>query len=80
MLIRLGFNIFKDSTREYFVSEIRGLAERGAEGVVMGCTEIELLVQQEHTPELPLFASAEIHLEALSLVAAGRKSVKDYLP
>lgn len=76
----LGFNIFKNSTREYFVGEIDALAHRGAEGVILGCTEIELLVQQEHTPNVPLFASAEIHLEALSLVTAGRESLNRYLP
>jgi hypothetical protein len=57
-----GFNVFKDSTRAFFVDQVGELQARGAEGVILGCTEIELLIQQEHTPDTPLFASAEIHI------------------
>lgn len=37
----LGFNVFKETTREFFVAQIRALAARGAQGVILGCTEID---------------------------------------
>lgn len=58
----LGFNVFIDSTRSYFVEQIRALQAHGAQGVILGCTEIELLVDQIHVPEVPLFPSAKIHI------------------
>ena len=36
---------------------------RGAQGIVLGCTEIPLLVRPEHTP-VPLFDTATLHAEA----------------
>jgi len=42
---------------------IDGLAARGAQGVIEGCTEIGMLVQQEHTAT-PLFDTTAIHAQA----------------
>ncbi len=42
---------------------IKELAERGAEGVILGCTEIPLLIREKDT-ELPLFDTTVIHAEA----------------
>lgn len=49
----LSYNVFKDRSRAVFVQEIDKLKERGAEAFISGCTEIELLIQQEHVPNLP---------------------------
>ncbi len=49
-----------DSSRDEFVRIIETLAERGAGGVILGCTEIALLVQQEDTG-VPLFDTTQIH-------------------
>jgi len=76
----LGFNVFKDSTREYFVGQVRALAARGAQGVICGCTEIELLIQQEHVPEVPLFPSAELHIAAAAQVQAGKVKIEAFQP
>ncbi|WP_237061800.1 MULTISPECIES: aspartate/glutamate racemase family protein [Microbulbifer] len=43
-----------------YLEIIAGLAGRGAEGVILGCTEISLLVQQPDTP-VPLFDTTAIH-------------------
>lgn len=43
-----------------FLRIISGLAEAGAEGIILGCTEIGLLVHQDDTP-LPLFDTTRIH-------------------
>jgi aspartate racemase len=76
----LGFNVFKDPTRAFFVDQIQKLAARGAEGVILGCTEIELLELQPHVPEIPLFRSAELHIAAAARVCAGLDGVGDYSP
>ena len=76
----LGHNVFKAATREFFLNQIQKLVARGAEGVILGCTEIELLVKQPHIPEVPLFPSAELHIEAIARVVAGLASVDQYTP
>lgn len=42
---------------------IAGLASQGAEGIILGCTELELLITQTQTP-LPLFPTTQIHAAA----------------
>jgi len=52
-----------DESRVGFVTIIKKLAERGAEGVILGCTEIPLLVS-EADAGIPLFDTTAIHAEA----------------
>lgn len=53
-------------SREYFKRVIRDLAEIGAEGIILGCTEIGLLIKEADSP-LPLFDTAKIHaIEAVN--------------
>ncbi|HDJ32599.1 MAG TPA: aspartate/glutamate racemase family protein [Bacteroidetes bacterium] len=47
-------------SREKFIRVIGSLGKRGAEGIILGCTEIPLLVKQEHSP-LPLFDTTTLH-------------------
>lgn len=54
----------ESSSREFFVRTIMALAERGAEGVLLGCTELGSIVRSEDTP-LPLFDTTRIHAEAI---------------
>lgn len=60
-------NIRPDS-RRFFQSVMAGLAERGAQGIILGCTEIALLVRPEDSP-VPLFDTAEIHARSAALRA-----------
>jgi len=53
----------RDESRAGFVAIIEKLAERGAEGVILGCTEIPLLVNEEDAG-MPLFDTTAIHAEA----------------
>ena len=53
----------RDESRAGFVAIIEKLAERGAEGVILGCTEIPLLVS-EADAGIPLFDTTAIHAEA----------------
>lgn len=56
----------KDSSRAEYLRIIRDLQRRGAQGVIEGCTEIVMLVQQQHT-DVPLFDTTAIHAEAAVL-------------
>ncbi|WP_145948462.1 aspartate/glutamate racemase family protein [Paenibacillus sp. Y412MC10] len=47
-------------SRDYYKKVIQGLIESGAEGIILGCTEIGLLVKPEDA-EVPLFDTTYIH-------------------
>ena len=55
--------IVKTSSRQVYVEIIERLVTEGAEGVILGCTEIGLLVKQANSP-VPLFDTTEIHARA----------------
>lgn len=55
--------IFKEDTRKRFLEIMNNLKQKGAEGVIMGCTEIPLLVKQSDT-DITLFDTLEIHAKA----------------
>jgi aspartate racemase len=51
---------FLESSRHNLRHIIARLASRGAEGIILGCTELPLLVSTEDS-EIPLFDTAELH-------------------
>ncbi|MCB8926532.1 MAG: aspartate/glutamate racemase family protein [Ardenticatenaceae bacterium] len=53
----------EDASRQEFLRIIDDLHAQGAEGIIEGCTEIVMLVQQQHTA-VPLFDTTAIHAEA----------------
>ena len=54
---------FLDSSRHYYQQVIKDLANKGAEGVILGCTEIGLLIQQADSP-IAVFDTTAIHAAA----------------
>jgi aspartate racemase len=52
-----------EASRVEFKRIMESLAAQGAEGIILGCTEIELLVKQEDS-RVPLFATTSIHATA----------------
>ena len=54
---------FPESSRRFYVQTIERLADQGAEGIILGCTEIGLLVRPEDTAA-PLFDTTAIHVQA----------------
>lgn len=52
-----------DSSRDYYTQVITELAEQGCEGVILGCTEIGLLIKQKDSP-IPVFDTTAIHAAA----------------
>ena len=64
--------IVADSRRAY-LEVVDSLAERGAEAVILGCTEIGLLIRQDDTP-VPLYDTTGIHAaQAVELALAEAK-------
>lgn len=54
------------SSKDAYKKIIKNLVAQGAEGIILGCTEIGLLVEQ-HDSEVPLFDTTEIHaIEAVN--------------
>jgi aspartate racemase len=63
--------IVSDESRENYRAAIDRLVAKGAEGVIAGCTEIELLIGQGDV-EVPLFPTARLHADAAARFALGR--------
>jgi aspartate racemase len=61
----------RDASRGTFIRVIDDLVRRGAEGVILGCTEIPLLVR-ERDIDVALFDTTEIHAEAALRYAVER--------
>ncbi len=52
----------KDESRKQYQAIIEKLKNQGAEGVILGCTEIPLLIKQKDSP-IPVFDTTKIHAE-----------------
>jgi aspartate racemase len=66
----LSYGDRRDTSRQRYVDIISGLVRRGAEGVVLGCTEIPLLIKAGDAP-VPMFDTAVIHAEEALARALG---------
>lgn len=55
--------VVREESRKKFLEIIERLRERGAQGVIEGCTEIVMLVEQKHT-DISLFDTTAIHARA----------------
>ncbi len=59
----LCLGVVREESRAEYRRVIAGLVAAGAEGVILGCTEIELLVGPDDSP-VPVFPTTRIHAEA----------------
>lgn len=59
----LCLGVVRDESRAFYLKAIQRLQADGAEGVILGCTEIELLIDQSHV-ELPVFPTTALHVQA----------------
>ena len=55
--------IFLNKTKQKFLEIIKNLKEKGSEGIILGCTELPLLIKQEDV-NIPLFDTLKIHLKS----------------
>lgn len=63
--------VVSQASREKYLGVIEKLAGQGAQGVILGCTEIGLLIRQEDT-RLPVFDTTQIHAEKAAMLAIGQ--------
>ncbi|WP_329121771.1 aspartate/glutamate racemase family protein [Streptomyces sp. NBC_01465] len=66
----LCLGVVRDESRAAYQDVIRGLVDAGAQGVVLGCTEIELLIGEKDSP-VPVFPTTRLHAEAAVAAALG---------
>ena len=59
----LCFGIVNDGSRAAYLDVVSRMVDRGAQGVILGCTEVELLIHQSDTG-LPVFPTTRLHIEA----------------
>lgn len=59
----LVLGVIRDSSREAYRAVIDRLVAAGAEGVILGCTEIELLIGPDDSP-VPVFPTTRLHVTA----------------
>ena len=57
-------NVREASRARYYEIAERLVQDEGAEGVILGCTEIFLLMRQDDRPNLPMFDTTRLHCEA----------------
>jgi aspartate racemase len=66
----LCVGIVNDSSREQYRRIMRDLADRGAQGILLACTEIDLLIGPQDAP-LPLFDTTRLHARRAVDIALG---------
>ena len=59
----LGRGLIKEESKQRYISIINKLKDKGAQGVILGCTEIPLLIK-EGDLSIPIFDTALIHSKA----------------
>lgn len=59
----LCLGIVRDESRQLYHEVIERLVDDGADGIVLGCTEIEMLVS-EHDSSVPVFPTTRLHVQA----------------
>lgn len=65
-------HVFRPESRETYIRVMTDLHAAGAEAIVLGCTEIILLVGPDDVPGLPLLDSTTLHVEAIVQTAMSR--------
>lgn len=58
----LCLGVVREASRRAYLRVIESLRRQGAQGVILGCTEITMLIKQAHT-DLALFDTTAIHAE-----------------
>lgn len=66
----LGRGIVREKSRCAYVKIIENLVRHGAQGVILGCTEIPLLIQEKDSP-VPVFDTTALHAAAAVEFALG---------
>jgi aspartate racemase len=62
----------RPQSRAAYLDVIDKLRSQGAQGVILGCTEIFLLVSQTDRPDFPMFDTTALHVERAVNMAFGK--------
>ncbi|MCA1363362.1 amino acid racemase [Bradyrhizobium sp. IC3069] len=60
----LDQGVLTERSKAVFLDIIDGMHTQGAQGIILGCTEIPLLVKQADRPSIPLFDTMALHVQA----------------
>ena len=53
---------FTDAAKKFYLEQMQLLKERGAEAIILGCTELPMLIKEKDT-EIPLLDTTKLHAE-----------------
>ncbi len=70
ILDEMAKNIFNKETKHKYLNVINKLIQQGAEGIVLGCTEIPILIKQDDI-SIPIYDTTLIHASAIVDFALG---------
>jgi aspartate racemase len=59
----LRLDVISEESRSYYLEVVDRLVAEGAQAIILGCTEIELLIDGSHLP-VPAFRTAFLHVQA----------------
>ena len=62
-MTKLVLGKIEQGSKEQYIDIIEQMVAQGAEGIILGCTEIGLLIHEQDSP-VPLFDTTRIHAEA----------------
>lgn len=65
----LSYSKFTEESRKAYLEIVDSLAVAGAQGVILGCTEIGLLISQSDRPLVPMFDTLRLHAKAAAMEA-----------
>nr|WP_297789503.1 amino acid racemase [uncultured Allomuricauda sp.] len=54
--------VFSERAKNFYLKQIELLKERGAEGIILGCTELPLLIKQSDV-DIPTLATTDLHAQ-----------------
>lgn len=67
----LCLGVINEQSKKSYLDIVDKLSERGAEGIILGCTEIGMLIKQADT-NVTLFDTTKIHAEKVALFSLGK--------
>lgn len=66
---------FLPKSKKIFLDVIERLVQQGAEGVILGCTEIKMLISQDDIASVPLFDTTTLHCDKAARICTGELSI-----
>jgi len=75
----LSRGIFKAESKKYVLQQMEELRQRGAQGIVLGCTEFPLIIKQ-HDFDLPLFDTPRLHSQMAVDFILGKQGLTHVRP